>query len=297
MSRRRRHDIHDDAFEAFAEDVRSAVPSPPGEETARRHLAAMRAAAAEAAQVPAPGAGRRERVGRRRSAGPLRPVLRLGAVTAGALAVFSGASTALAAIGVELPEPVRAPFEAVGIELPNQPDDGGEGTTPPAGSKRRNPGQSPQHRRDGEHRPPAEGERGRSEGHRRDGGHRRSKKGPRGNSEQHRQDSSHRQDGSSDNGNGNGAGSGGASNRGNGRGSAGSSNGRKSGASKSRPANPAPNRSTRRGSGPTRPIKPNPPRDRATKQPKAKPVPPPATEPEPVPEAPPADADATTTSP
>ena len=167
--RRHNPDVHDEAFAAFVDDVRAAVPSSPREETAERHLAAMRAAAEESgsqqdhAGAHASGAGVRDRAGRRRSTGPLRPVLRLGAVTAGTIVAFSGVSTGLAAVGVELPDPVRAPFDAVGIELPNQAEDA-ERTAPPSEDERRD-GTRPRDERDRD--------RGRS-GERRGGDERRS---------------------------------------------------------------------------------------------------------------------------
>jgi hypothetical protein len=191
--RRHNPDVHDEAFAAFVDDVRAAVPSPPQEETARRHLAAMRAAAEESrAGATASGAGPTARAGRRRSAGPGRAVLRLGAVTAGAVAAFSGVSTGLAAAGVELPDPVRAPFEAVGIELPNQPDDA-RGTRP-SQDDRRDAEPSDGDARGGEAGRERPGERGRS-GERRGDGHARGregtqpgKDGTRGRSEEHRRD-------------------------------------------------------------------------------------------------------------
>ncbi|HEX8083791.1 MAG TPA: hypothetical protein VF529_05835 [Solirubrobacteraceae bacterium] len=292
MTLRRRHpDVRDEEFASFVAAVRASVPSTPHEETAQRHLAAMRAAAEDGVQTvgtaasgPVPernhGAGAElDRVGRRRSAGPLRlrPAARLGAALVGAVVAFGGTSTVLAAVGVELPDAVRAPFDAVGIDLPNQPGDGEDGSAPPAGDKRRDPGASPEHRRDGENRPSERGERGRSEQKRQDGDKRRDRSG-RGRSGEapgkrsgeaksrtgqppgsRRDEAPGRRDGSS---------------RGNGGGSRGNAGGR----TKSRPANPAPKRSSKRGAGPARPVKPNPPRDRAREKP-AKPVPPPEPEP------------------
>jgi hypothetical protein len=209
MTLRRRHpDVDDPAFERFADDVRATVSTPPGEETARRHLAAMRVAAEESQLDPVSGAApderhRADRVGRRRSAGPVRPLFRLGAVTASALAAFAGAGTALAAVGVELPEPVRAPFEAVGIELPNQPSDDDERTAPAGEDGQTEPGAPGADEREtrgsetgrersgdrGEHGRDRAGERRRGDGKARGrNGTQPGKDGTRGNSENHRRD-------------------------------------------------------------------------------------------------------------
>ncbi|HEX2086491.1 MAG TPA: hypothetical protein VHF89_12465, partial [Solirubrobacteraceae bacterium] len=84
---------------------------------------------------------------------------------ADALLAFGGTSTVLAAVGVELPEPVRAPFDAVGIELPNQPDDDGardDRDATPADDDGRDgaPAGAPDERRSGDR--DERGDRGRS---------------------------------------------------------------------------------------------------------------------------------------
>ena len=118
---------------AFVVAVRSAYAEAPDEATASLHLAAIASAAAEHAHdAPA----QRPATARRRRA-VLPSVLRAGGLAAGAAVVLTVGSAGLATAGVELPEPAKAPFDAVGIELPNQASDTAkdavEGVRPGAG--------------------------------------------------------------------------------------------------------------------------------------------------------------------
>ena len=243
--RRRQPDVHDEEFASFVADVRDVLAESPGEDAARRHLSAMRLAAAEGTSTqgarPAPRAATPRPANRR-----ARPALRLVGVAAGALIAFSGTSTVLAAVGVSLPEAVRAPFDVVGVDLPNQ-----EGNEPPRGpGERAAPGDPGEPARDrGESAP------GRTKKH---GGRAAEKRANRG--------SARGRDGER----------GGSSNAG---GAAGTERGRSAEAPgaersgevskgqqgarrtrrarpQSKPVTPAPRRSARRGAGPARPIKP-----------------------------------------
>ncbi len=159
MTSRRRDDL--DCSPQLAEDVRRAVASSPDEATAARHLAAM-AAEARAVQdlPPTPAAAPRRRRG---------VIARGLAGAAGAVASLALVTTGLAVAGVDLPEPARAPFDAVGVELPNQEDDEAResapaerpGTTPPASTNAAPPAQERAGGRRGEERrnDRAEGER------------------------------------------------------------------------------------------------------------------------------------------
>lgn len=114
MLRRRRPHLDTDAhLRAVAEDVRRAHAQAPDEETAARHMTAIVAAAEamEAAPVNAPA-----------GAAPRRPLRLRRVIAAGALALLglTAGTSGLAAAGVALPDPVRAPFDAVGVTLPNQ---------------------------------------------------------------------------------------------------------------------------------------------------------------------------------
>lgn len=99
----------------LAEAVRRTYVRPVDEQTAARHVAAMAEAARETgAQAIPSGAvsGRPRRRGR-----AWRPALATG------LAVLT-LPAGLAVAGVDLPDPLGAPYDVVGIELPNQDEQG-----------------------------------------------------------------------------------------------------------------------------------------------------------------------------
>ena len=254
-------DIQDEQFAAFAADVRDALAEEPDEKTARRHLSAMRYAAAEAAAF----SDRRARMAPR-GAGPRRggrrgrPALRLAALGAGALIAFSGTSTVLAAAGVELPEAVRAPFDAVGVDLPNQ-----NGNEPPRGpDERAAPGDPGEPARSGRDGAPGQTKAKKQGGNKNSENRgRRSEDGP-GRSEDApgaRNDEAPGRTGAPRDGTNRGR-----SDEAPAHGRSGTPSGGRRDATRSRrpapksqPANPAPRKSADRGAGPARPIKPTTP--------------------------------------
>jgi hypothetical protein len=104
--------IPDDISDA----VRRAYSAPVDDGVRERHVAAIAAAAREPDTVTVSA----RRHGRRR----------VGTALAAGLALFA-APAGLAVAGVALPEPARAPFDAVGIELPNQDPEKTDKTEPP----------------------------------------------------------------------------------------------------------------------------------------------------------------------
>jgi hypothetical protein len=101
----------------FLSDVKAVYARGPAEQTARDQVAALvDAAERTAVQKPAPPA-RRELPSKRRLALPKkRLALLTAAVVLGILLLLAG----LAAAGVKFPGVVRAPFDGIGIQLPNQ---------------------------------------------------------------------------------------------------------------------------------------------------------------------------------
>ena len=107
--------------EDFADAVRRSYEHPVDDATAKRHVTAMVRVAQEAADppfAPTPVPARR----RRRA---LRP-----AFAAGLAALVLPAGLAVA--GVQLPDAVNAPYDVVGVELPNQASDTAEERVPDA---------------------------------------------------------------------------------------------------------------------------------------------------------------------
>jgi hypothetical protein len=144
------HPPHDD----FEELVRRSYVRPLDEDVAARHLTAIAAAAREQEASPHALAPSRQR---RRLGLAWRPALATGLA---ALVLPTG----LAVAGVDLPDPVNAPFDAVGIELPNQSSsvDAAPATPPaavPASQGPRDAGPSTAPGRTGE-TGPSTGERG-----------------------------------------------------------------------------------------------------------------------------------------
>lgn len=106
-----------DIDRALTEAIRRAYVRPVDGHVAARHVSAMAAAAREADVVPASPSG-----------SPPRPRLRSWRPAfATGLAVLASPA-GLAAAGVTLPAPISAPYDAVGLELPNQ--DGKRATSP-----------------------------------------------------------------------------------------------------------------------------------------------------------------------
>ena len=111
----------------LSEAVHRTYVRPVDELVAARHVTALAAAAREADLSPQPVSAPR----RRRRA--VKPAL----VTALAAAVLPAG---LAVAGVQLPDPVRAPYDVVGVDLPNQDERADRPATPatarPAGRPR-----------------------------------------------------------------------------------------------------------------------------------------------------------------
>lgn len=116
-----------EALAAFLRELRVACTEPPEERVAATHLAAVaeeagRTRAARRAAVPVrPSAARAAIPSAKRSRrSPRAPRKRL-ALLAAALVVAAPLLTAgLALAGVSLPDAARAPFDGLGIDLPNQ---------------------------------------------------------------------------------------------------------------------------------------------------------------------------------
>ncbi len=142
---------HSDADERVAE-VLSRVPAAfavePDDATEAQHLAAITAAARDAADTPRPTTKRRNVLTRNR---PLIVTARLLAAAVGACALMA----ALAVAGVTLPGPASDVAKSVG--LPNQADDNARGATGLEGAER-----ADEVRQDAAHR--QDGERGSSDG-------------------------------------------------------------------------------------------------------------------------------------
>jgi hypothetical protein len=118
----------------FENALRAAVPTQPdlrlGAELVPRLAQIARSASIEAEQAR----------GRRTSPrAPRRPRLALVARVGTAVALLPLLLAGLAVAGVTVPDPARSPFETIGVELPNQPDEssrgGDEGTLGPDSAK------------------------------------------------------------------------------------------------------------------------------------------------------------------
>ena len=118
-----------DIPENFADAVRRSYEHPVDDATAERHVAAMVREAREV--VAPPAAPSHASVRRRRRA--LRPALAAGVA---ALVLPGG----LAVAGVNLPDAVKAPYDVVGIDLPNQASDTARDRVPEAVPARTTPG-------------------------------------------------------------------------------------------------------------------------------------------------------------
>jgi hypothetical protein len=95
--------------------VRDAYAQPPADDVAAEHLAAMTAAARDSVHdAPARVPVRRARRG---------ILVRVATGAAAAVVALTAGTAGLAVAGVDLPDAAKAPFDTVGIDLPNQDDD------------------------------------------------------------------------------------------------------------------------------------------------------------------------------
>ena len=108
----------DEELAGFVRDLRATLVAPPTGAAAVA-LPALLAHEASAGAMTAPPAAKAR--GRRRGPLPARPLLRIAVAIAAIPLLFTG----LAVAGVNLPAPAKSVFEAIGIELPNQSNDGG----------------------------------------------------------------------------------------------------------------------------------------------------------------------------